>query len=240
MVYSFYIQWSNLVTNQNQQKKKKKKKLKEILKLTALIRLVTLYFQTEKYMLKIKNINYPKEQCIFSMWHCHQCLTYGIEDKKKFYALISASNDGEIVAKAAASLGIMSIRGSSKRRGVAASLELIEKIKEGNYAAIMVDGPKGPVFKVKDGIINIAKITGIPIVPCAWYSPDKTFLSFNTWDKFKAPLGPCQSVALYGDPIKIPEELTKEETEEWCRKIEDIMIALQKDLETNYESYLKN
>ena len=218
----------------------KKRKLKERLALYWLTKLVTLYFQVEKYMLKIKNINYPKEQCIFSMWHCHQCLTYGIEDKKKFYALISASNDGEIVAKAAASLGIMSIRGSSKRRGVAASLELIEKIKEGNYAAIMVDGPRGPIYKVKDGIINIAKLTRIPIVPCAWYSPEKTFLSFNTWDKFKAPLGPCKTVAIYGNPIYIPEELTKEETQEWCEKIEKSMLSLQKDLEENYEKYLKS
>lgn len=218
----------------------KKRKIKERLELYCLTKLVTLYFQVEKYMLRIKNINYPKEQCIFSMWHCHQCLTYGIEDKSKFYALISASNDGEIVANAAASLGIMSIRGSSKRRGVAASLELIEKIKEGNYAAIMVDGPRGPVYKVKDGIINIAKLTRIPIVPCAWHSPQKTFLSFNTWDKFKGPLGPCQTVAIYGDPIYIPEELTKEETQEWCEKIEKSMLSLQKDLEENYEKYLKS
>lgn len=228
----FQYLWRNSVTN--------KRPFKEKFKLDALTQLVKLYFQTEKYMLTIKNINYPKEQCIFSMWHCHQCLTYGIEDKSKFYALISASNDGEIVAKAAESMGIMSIRGSSKRRGVAASLELIEKIKEGNYAAIMVDGPRGPVYKVKDGIINIAKLTGIPIVPCAWYSPQKTFLSFNTWDKFKAPLGPCKTVALYGDPIKIPEELTKEETKQWCEKIETAMLSLQKDLEENYDTYLKS
>ena len=216
-----------------------KRKFKDILKINALIKLVTLYFQAEKYMLKIKNINYPKEQCIFSMWHCHQCLTYGIEDKSKFYALISASNDGEIVAKAAETMNIMSVRGSSKRRGVAASLELIDKIKEGNWAAIMVDGPKGPIFKVKDGIINIAKITGIPIVPCAWFSPQRTFLSFNTWDKFKAPLGPCRTVALYGEPIHIPPELSKEETKEWCQRIEEAMLSLQKDLENNYYEYLK-
>lgn len=232
MVYSFYnLRRAFTVA--------KERTFREIFQLRALIQLVTLYFQTEKYMLTIKNVNYPKEQCIFSMWHCHQCLTYGIEDKSKFYALISASNDGEIVAKAAASLGIMSVRGSSKRRGVAASLELIEKIKEGNYTAIMVDGPKGPIYKVKDGIINIAKITGVPIVPCAWYSPQKTFLSFNTWDRFKAPFGFCKTVALYGNPIKIPSELTKEETQQWCKKLEDAMLELQQDLEKNYEKYLK-
>ncbi len=216
----------------------KKRKLKEKIQLWILIRLLKFYFLTEQYLLKIKNINYPKGQFIFSMWHCHQCLVYGVEDKSKFYALISASNDGEIIAKAAESLNIMSIRGSTKRRGVAASLELIEKLKEGNSAAIMVDGPRGPAYKVKEGIINIAKISGVPIIPVAWYSKNKTFLSFNTWDKFKAPLGFCKTVALYGDPIYIPSDLQKENIQKYCEKIEDEMKRLQADLEENYEKYI--
>lgn len=215
------------------------RRLKEKVKLGLLINLVKVFFNIEKYLLKIKNINYPQNQVIFSMWHCHQCLVYGIEDKSKFYALISASNDGEIIAKAAECLNIKSVRGSTKRRGVAASLELIEKLNDGNSAAIMVDGPRGPRFKVKDGIINIAKISGVPIVPCAWYSKDKTFLEFNTWDKFKVPFGICKSVALYGDPIYIPKELSKEETLLWTDKVETEMLKLQKELEANFDKYLK-
>ena len=188
----------------------------------------------------MKNINYPKQQVIFSMWHCHQCLVYGIENKSKFYALISASNDGEIIAKAAECINIKSVRGSTKRRGVAASLELIEKLKDGNDVAIMVDGPRGPRYKVKDGIINIAKLSGVPIVPVAWKSKNKTFFTFNTWDKFQVPIGPCQTVALYGEPIYIPSELTKEETKEWCEKLEKAMNVLSQDLEENYDKYLKS
>lgn len=213
--------------------------LKERIKLGILIRLLKLFFLTEQHFLKIKSINYPSEQFILSMWHCHQCLVYGIKDKSKFYALISASNDGEIIAKAAECLNIKSVRGSTKRRGVAASLELIEKLKEGNSAAIMVDGPRGPRGKVKDGIINISKISGVPIIPVAWKSKDKTFFTFNTWDKFQVPFGPCNTVALYGDPIHIPSELTKDETKVWCEKVENEMSKLEEDLESNYEKYLK-
>jgi len=212
---------------------------KEKIKLGVLILLLKLFFLIERHFLKIKSINYPKEQFIFSMWHCHQCLVYGVEDKSKFYALISASNDGEIIAKAAECLKIKSVRGSTKRRGVAASLELLDKLKEGNSAGIMVDGPRGPKGKVKDGIINIAKLSGVPIVPVAWASKDKTFFTFDTWDKFQVPFGPCKTVALYGEPIHIPPELTKEETKFWCQKIEDEMNRLEKDLQENYEKYLK-
>ncbi len=216
-----------------------KRTKKQEIQLWILIRLLKLFFLTEQHLLKIKSINYPTSQFIFSMWHRHQCLTYGVKDKSSFYALISASNDGEIIAKAAECLNIKSVRGSTKRRGVAASLELIEKLKEGNSVGIMVDGPRGPNGKVKDGIINISKISGVPIIPVAWHSKSKLFFELNTWDKFQVPIGPCQTVALYGDPIHIPSELTKEETKIWCQKVEDEMNRLQKDLEENYDTYLK-
>ena len=212
-----------------------KRPLKERFQLWILTKLLKMFFLTEQHLLKIKSINYPKEQFIFSMWHCHQCLVYGVKDKSSFYALISASNDGEIIAKAAECLNIKSVRGSTKRRGVAASLELIEKLKEGNSVGIMVDGPRGPRGRVKDGIINIAKISGVPIVPVAWHSRSKLFFELDTWDKFKVPIGPCKTVALYGDPIHIPEELT---SQEWCKTIEAEMNRLQKDLEENYDKYL--
>lgn len=212
---------------------------KEVFKLKWLTRLLRLFFLTEQHMLKIKHINYPEGQFIMSFWHRHQCLTYGIKDKSRFYALISASNDGEIIAEAAKALNIQSVRGSTGRRGTAASLELIDKLKEGNSAAIMVDGPRGPSGKVKDGIVNIAKLTGVPIVPAYWTSKDKTFLTLPTWDKFQVPIGFCKSIALYGSPIYIPADITKEEVKEKCAEIEDAMHKLEADLNENYNVYLK-
>lgn len=218
---------------------KPKRKLKERVQLFVLTILLKIFFSIEKYLLKIKSINYPEGQFILSMWHCHQCMVYGVKDKANFYVLISASNDGEMVAKAIECLKLKSVRGSSKRRGVAASLELIDKLKAGGSAAIMVDGPRGPREKVKDGIVNISKLSGVPIVPVVWASKDKTFFKFNTWDKFQVPIGFCKTVALYGEPIYIPSELTKEEVKVWCEKIETEMHRLQEDVDKNYELYLK-
>ena len=103
----------------------------------------------------------------------------------------------------------------------------------------MVDGPKGPKEKVKSGIIYISKMSGVPIVPVIWASRDKTFLSFNTWDNFRLPVGPCKTIALYGDPIYVPSELTKEEERCWAEKIEKEMQILEADLNENYDKYLK-
>ncbi len=219
---------------------KNNRKIKDRIKIFFLALLLKTFFLTERFFLSIKQINYPKGQFILAMWHCHQCVVYGIQDKSKFFVLISASNDGEIIAKAAETMGIMSVRGSSKRRAVAASLELIDKIKEGNSAAIMVDGPRGPKGKVKAGIINIARITGVPIVPVIWASKDKTFFKFNSWDEFQIPFGPCKTIALYGKPIYVPEDLPKEDTKKWRKKIEKALHSLEEDFENNYDKYINS
>lgn len=216
---------------------KKKKKLSKRIQLSVLIGLLKSFFTIEKYLLTIKKINYPKDPFILSMWHRHQCMINGVEDKDKFYVLISASNDGEMIAKAIECLDLKSIRGSSKRHGASAALSIIDKLKEGNSVAIMVDGPRGPVGKVKDGVVNISKLSGVPITPVAWASKDKTFLTFNSWDKFQLPFGKCYTIALFGDPIYIPEDADKEEMQKWCIKVEEAMNALQKDLEENFDKY---
>ena len=217
----------------------KKRKLKEKVQLAVLIGLLKLFFLTQKHFTRIKKVNYPKGQFILSMWHGQQCVVYSVEDKENFYTLISASNDGEIIAKAAECLGIKAVRGSSKRHGTSAALSLIDKLKEGASIGIMVDGPKGPKGKVKDGIINIAKLSGVPIIPVVWGSKDKTFFKFNTWDTFRIPFGFCKTIALYGNPIQIPEETTKEEMVLWCEKLESEMNRLEKDLEENYNKYVE-
>lgn len=218
----------------------KKRKLKEKLQLKALICLLKLFFSIQKHLVRFKIINYPEGQFILSLWHGQQCAVYTVKDKEHFYTLISASNDGEIIAKAVECLDIKSVRGSSKRHGTSAALELIDKLKQGDSIGIMVDGPKGPKGKVKDGIINIAKLSGVPIIPVVWGSRDKTFFKFNTWDNFQVPFGLCKIVVLFGEPIHIPAETSKEEMQQWCEKLEYKMNKLEKDLEENFDKYKEN
>lgn len=219
-------------------RQQKKRKLKEKIQLAILIGLLKLFFSIEKHLVRFKIINYPKGQFILSLWHGQQCAVYIVKDKEHFYTLISASNDGEIIAKAVECLNIKSVRGSSKRHGTSAALELIDKLKQGDSIGIMVDGPKGPKGKVKDGIINIAKLSGVPIIPVIWGSKDKTFFKFNTWDNFQVPFGLCKIIVLFGDPIQIPSDSTKEDMQLWCEKLKDEMNRLEADLEENFEKYI--
>lgn len=198
----------------------------------------TTLFYVIRAFYKCKNINYPKEKCIFALWHAHQCGVFSCNQGRKTVIMVSSSNDGEIISRAANAMGVETVRGSQTRGGVKASLELIKKIKEEDKnGALTIDGPRGPNRIVKKGIVEVAHLAGVPIVPAVWWSPQKRFLKFNSWDKFRFPLIGTKLVMLYGNPIKVPEELTPENTEEIRKQVEDALNSLYVDMKKNYCEY---
>lgn len=207
-----------------------RQKEKKPFKVELLAKLLTIYFQFKRHFYYCKNINYPKNQCIFALWHAHQCGLYALQEREKTTVMVSNSNDGELIAQAGAAMGLNIVRGSHNRKGAGATLELIDAIKKGNNGALTIDGPRGPKEKVKKGIIDIARLTGVPIVPMAWYSPSKFFLKFKTWDEFRFPLNCIKMKALYGEPISVPSDISDDETEQYRLKVEEELKRLNQKL----------
>lgn len=203
--------------------------------------LVKNFYTFESWFYDCKNINFPKNKpVIFALWHAHQCALYANEDRAHLNVMISKSNDGEIIAAATERVGIKVIRGSHKRAGASATLAMIEKLEQGENAAITIDGPRGPKGVVKDGIINIAKLSQAPIVPMTWYSPSKWWIKFNTWDEFRFPVLGVKTIALYGEPIYIPSDCSKEETEMYRQKLETSLNDLYKQAQENFDELRGN
>lgn len=203
--------------------------------------LVKAFFKIEEQFASFKNINYPSgQQVIFALWHAHQCALYCCENKDKLNVLISKSRDGEIITRATKFMGINVVRGSKNRGGAKASIELIQKLEQGENIAITVDGPKGPRRQVKEGIIVIAKQTQVPIVPLVWYSPKKNFLNIkSSWDGLRVPIGFITILTSFGEPMYVPADATKEQIEECRLKLEQNMLKLYEDLKQNFNEYLK-
>lgn len=151
----------------------------------------------------VAEFNNPKvAPCIYAMWHENQFCVHGLPDRGNVNILISNSLDGEIISQACEKWGFKVCRGSSQRKGsVSGTLKMISNLKNGESLAIMVDGPRGPLHKVKSGAIVAAKEGGVPIVPVHWYSPNFTFVRFPSWDKMTCPVGPCRLLNIYGEPI---------------------------------------
>ena len=203
--------------------------------------LVKNFYTFESWFYDCKNINFPKNKpVIFFFFYAHQCELYANEDRAHLNVMISKSNDGEIIAAATERVGIKVIRGSHKRAGASATLAMIEKLEQGENAAITIDGPRGPKGVVKDGIINIAKLSQAPIVPMTWYSPSKWWIKFNTWDEFRFPVLGVKTIALYGEPIYIPSDCSKEETEMYRQKLETALNDLYKQAQENFDELRGN
>lgn len=204
--------------------------------------LVKVAFHIKKYFYDCKVINYPihLDNCLFALWHSRQCGVYGIPEREKLHCLISKSRDGQIIATAAESLGIKTVRGSQKRGGAQASLEILDVLKAKNNVAITIDGPSGPKEVVKKGIVEIAKLSGVPIVPFAWWSPSKGFIKLKTWDDFCFPLLCKKLCLLCGDPIYVDKDVDDNEIEKIRLRVENSLKALQEDLEKHFKEYFKN
>lgn|SRR5574344_349471 len=198
--------------------------------------LIKHFYAFESLFYNCKNINFPQTKpAIFALWHAHQCALYANEDRGNLNVMISKSNDGNIIAAATKHVGIKVVRGSNSFGGASAALGLIEKLEQGESAALTIDGPRGPKGKVKRGILDIAKLTQIPIIPMTWYSPSKWLLKFNSWDEFRFPLLGVKTIAVYGEPIYIPSDATKEDMDEYKIKLETALNDLYKYAKENFK-----
>lgn len=202
--------------------------------------LAALAFKLKEFTYWCKNVNYPDEPCIFALWHAHQCGLYSLEGRHKTNVMISRSKDGEIIARAAEIMGLKTVRGSITRGGASATLELVNRIKKGENGAITVDGPKGPARVVKKGIIEIAKMTGVPIVPITWYSPSKGYIKLKTWDEFRFPLFCRKMLMYYGEPIYVSPDADDKEIEDKRKLLEDRMNLQYQTVKKDFFSLIKS
>jgi lysophospholipid acyltransferase (LPLAT)-like uncharacterized protein len=160
------------------------------------------------------------ERLIYAFWHESFLAPAKIRTPVK--VLISQSADGELIAQVCQHLGLGTIRGSSKRGGAQALLQLLRD-GENTHLAITPDGPRGPRRQVKTGVVLLASLTGLPIVPLgvgftrAW--------RFRSWDRFALPRPFSTIAGVLGEPLIVPPDLDNAGVEQQRRRIEDAMLA---------------
>jgi len=136
--------------------------------------------------LSIREAN-PNLNLIFACFHQDDlsCLPYFAH--MNICILISQSKDGQILASAVEHMGYQTVRGSSHRGGVAGLLAGMKKVLDGHKMTIAVDGPKGPIYKVKEGITAVSQKSKRPIVPIKAY-PKWKFIFKKSWNQATLPL----------------------------------------------------
>src|SRR5690606_8916637 len=100
-------------------------------------------------------------------------------------------------------------RGSSSRQGMKAFIALARKIRnEGSDVAITPDGPRGPIYSMHSGILQLAEAGGVPITPVTCHYEKKWEL--KSWDRFQIPKPFTKCRLVFGEPVPVPEGATQE------------------------------
>jgi lysophospholipid acyltransferase (LPLAT)-like uncharacterized protein len=140
-----------------------------------------------------------RRHAILAFWHDQLFLMAAGYRGPGAAVMISASKDGELIARTMDYFGIGSIRGSSTRGGRAAFREMLGLAGEPLDLVFTPDGPKGPRHQVKEGVVQLARLTGRPVVPMAFACSRGH--RFGSWDRFLLPLPPGRGVFSFGEPL---------------------------------------
>lgn len=140
--------------------------------------------------------------------------------------LTSRHADGSIVSEVMTALRIKPVRGSTHRGGAAAVAELIDTLRD-HDVAITTDGPRGPRRRMKDGIVFLASVTGVPIVPVTFSCPN-AWRPRGRWTDLTVPKPLSRGWLLTGAPIEVPPNLSRDRIREYSSLLQDIMDEQQR------------
>lgn len=175
----------------------------------------------------VKAVERGELTLIGSFWH--YSLVFVIYYLRKFPAtvMVSASKDGEYIARLAGEFGFNSVRGSKNRRGVEALKGMVRAVQQGDNSAIVADGSQGPARVAQSGALMVAAKSGKPIVPITWSASN--YFTIKSWDKTAVPK-PFSSVDIYfGTPIYVPSKVNSEILEEYrCRLENELNLLYRK------------
>jgi hypothetical protein len=177
----------------------------------------------------------PAGPAIYCVWHNRLALClvpyYGYVKRHNrtpgMAALVSASKDGGLLAGILECFRVQPVRGSSSRRGPQALLELTSWAERGYDLAITPDGPRGPRYVVQEGVIGLARVTGLPIIPASYYLSRK--IQAKSWDRFQIPLPFARCEIVLGKPVWVPREASDAEREGLRQQLERTLKEISRD-----------
>lgn len=158
-----------------------------------------------------------RDRCILMLWHNRLLILPGLLRRYApqfiYRAVISKSRDGEaleILAHSYSAGRTLRVAHNAKDRALN---QIIRQLREGQEIVIITpDGPRGPKYQIKPGIILAARASSAYVVPLTWVSSHVWQL--NTWDNLMIPK-PFSTIKLtFGEPIHFSKEIERTNEED--------------------------
>jgi len=167
-------------------------------------------------------LNENNEGWIVGMWH--NCSTFApwAMRNRNITCMVSASRDGEYVARLGSLFGNKTVRGSSSKGSSAATRAVLRLLRKGLPIAMTPDGPRGPKYKVQRGILFLAAAGHSPILPFHIEASRQWVL--DSWDDHRLPK-PFSIIHIgIGEPTVIDKELLANNPEQAAQKVQKAMM----------------
>lgn len=139
---------------------------------------------------------------IYAFWHAQMLAFLALHRADRPAVLISTHRDGERIARAAARLGLRTIRGSTSRGGAGALRALVRALEDGWEIAVTPNGPRGPAEQFAPGVVIAAHQAGVPVVLMAAAADHAWRLA--SWDRFIIPRPFTRITVAYSEPFTVP------------------------------------
>ena len=135
----------------------------------------------------------------------------GIQPKtgRRMAAMVSASRDGAFLVEILRAFDVEPVRGSTSRGGARALREMVRRADPAWGLVLTPDGPRGPCHEIQGGILSLAQVTGLPIVPLGCEAGRK--VRFKSWDRFQLPWPLTRCDVTFGEPLEVPRKATDEQ-----------------------------
>ncbi|WP_367897903.1 lysophospholipid acyltransferase family protein [Leptospira sp. WS58.C1] len=178
---------------------------------------------------KSEELLLQKRGFVLALWHNQ--IPFIIDFTYKFYVkryglevipMASQSKDGELITRVIAHFGMKPKRGSSKKGGAAALKALVQDARKGSISLITPDGPTGPVYTLKPGIVQLASMTGFPIL--SYFAKYDHYRIVQSWDRTPVPKLFSKAEFFISEPFYVPKLKGEKELEVWRKKLETFML----------------
>ena len=145
------------------------------------------------------------QRVVWATWHdgivLLPLMVVRVSRKLRPRVALSWHRDAEIAAQAVRRFGVAVTRGSAARGWVGAVRGLLAANARGEDLVVVPDGPRGPRHEAKEGVVQLARATRLPVVAIGIAAAPAHRL--RSWDRMQVPRPFARVALVLGAPIPI-------------------------------------
>ncbi|RYZ92064.1 MAG: DUF374 domain-containing protein [Proteobacteria bacterium] len=141
-----------------------------------------------------------KTPFLMAHWHGDEIALLHLTSRYQIATMTSQSKDGQMMDVILRLLGAKTTFGSSTRGGVGGLKGLIRLVRAGSNCSFAVDGPKGPIYKIKPGVFELSRVLHCPIY-YGGVSVDRAFHFPRSWNQTYFPKPFAQITIIWEGPM---------------------------------------